>query len=137
MEVVEDQFLSQSRRRMSFSFSGPDHLTIIFSPGPNYDLAKWSLTPEIPPPNVYWQDRPTYFVKHGRGIDFERLVITCDFERKGGESVSGQVVDISLSSFSIYGDEMKTEGLKEFVSRFPSWTHPLAWGSVTNLYTVK
>jgi hypothetical protein len=122
---------------MTFSFSGPDHLTLIFSPGPNYDLVKWSLTPEIPPPNVFWNDRPTYFVKHGRGIEFERLLVTCDFERKSGETgAGGPVVDISLSSFSIYGKDMKTEALKEFVSRFPTWTHPLSWGSVINLYTI-
>jgi len=136
MEVIEDQFLSQSRRRITFSFSGTAHLTIIFSPGPNYDLVKWSLTPEIPEPKVFWQDRPTYFIKHGRGIDFERLDITCDFERKSGEAGRGPVVDISLSSFAIEGEGLKTRDLNEFISRLPTWTHPLAWGSVTNLYTV-
>lgn len=144
MEIIQDEFISHSRRRVTFSFSGPDHITIVFSPGHGYDLVKWSLSSsgeiDVPKPRTFFEGRPTYFLKHGRGVQFQRLEVTCDFERKAMSSFGekkGPLVDINLSSFSIHGADMQTETLKEFVSRLPAWTTTLAFSSVTNLYTIE
>jgi len=78
MEIIQDEFISQSRRRVTFSFSDATHLSTVFSPGPQYDLVKWSLTPEIPKPMTFYQGRPTYFLSLGEGYSSSvwKLLVT-------------------------------------------------------------
>jgi hypothetical protein len=138
MTLTQDEFISQSRRRLKLNFYGPDHLVIILSPGPNYKLVKWSLTDEIPPAKVLWKDRPTYFIYHARGIKMEVLEFTCDFDRITAQTSanSSEVLDITYSAFYIHGEDMKTADFDSFQRKFPDWTYVKGWTSVTNMYKI-
>lgn len=144
MRVTGDEFVSQSVRRLTFSFSGPDHVIIIMSPGQNYNLTNWSLTETIPPSIVSWKNRPTYFIYHARGINMEVLEVICEFEKQeiaqteesSPVSDAATVVDILFAGFYVHGENMKTQSFEDFQRKFPEWTYVKGWSAVTNLYTI-
>jgi len=139
LDIVEDSFISPSVRRVTFSFIGSDHLTINFSPGENFDVSKWSLTENVPPPNaVLWKGRPTYFVFHARGVNFERFNVTMEFRRKDNpvQESDGTLVDITFASFYLHGEEMKSSDMKQLVRKLPSWIYSLAWSAVSQVYSI-
>ncbi|CAL8109253.1 unnamed protein product [Orchesella dallaii] len=139
MEVTQDTYVSPAVRRVTLSFAGPDHFTVNLSPGKNFDLIKWSLTDEVPPATGHIQDnRPNYFVFHSRGIEFEMLDITMDFEKKPGKDNNQKdvLVDINFASFYLFGDNMKSEEMKDMLRKLPSWTYSLGWSAVTQMYSI-
>lgn len=139
MEITQDSFISSDVRRITFSFVGPDHMTINFSPGKNYDIVKWTLTDNVPEPmSVLWKGRPTYFVYHARGIAFERFDVTIDFKRKAkpDPTSSDPLVDINYSAFYLHGAEMKSPEMLQFIKKLPSWTYVLGFTGVSHVYHV-
>lgn len=46
----------------NFSFTGPDHISIIFSPYKGIQLERWSVLKEKPLLGPMWNDRETYFI---------------------------------------------------------------------------
>ncbi len=142
MDVTQDTFISPTVRRLTLSFSGPDHCTINMSPGKDFNMIKWSLTENVPPPTGYIQNnRPNYFIFHSRGIEFKKLDVTIDFEWKKypGNTTRGKdevLVDINFASFYLFGDNMRSEDMKGLVRKMPSWTYPLGWSAVTQMYSI-
>ncbi|ODM91515.1 Endoplasmic reticulum metallopeptidase 1 [Orchesella cincta] len=140
MEITHDTFVSPTVRRVTLSFAAPDHCTINLSPGKNYKLIKWSLADGQVPPETgtFRDDRPTYFIFHSRGIEFELLEITMDFEKKS-EADNNQkdvLVDINFASFYLFGDNMKSEDMKNMLRKVPSWTYSLGWSAVVQMYSI-
>jgi hypothetical protein len=114
-------------------------MTIVLCPTENYELVRWSLTPEVPEGNVNYKNRPTYFIYHGRGITFERFEVTLDLRRKvsdGTESTIRGALDITFSGFWLHGDEMKSQQMKDIISRFPDWTYGLGFSAATHIYSI-
>jgi hypothetical protein len=139
MDIYDDSYISQNLRRVTFSFVGSDHLTINFSPGDNYEIFKWSLTETVPPPmSELWKGRPTYFVFHARGVEYQRFNVTIDFQRREDvrKDSASLLVDITYASFYLHGEEMKSQDMKELVRKLPSWTYPLGWSAVSQVYSV-
>lgn len=142
MEIKSDGFISSTVRRLTLSFTGPDHCTINLSPGKDYKITKWSLTDNMPPPTgILLDNRPTYFIFHSRGIEFKTLEVTMDIEWKKlpGNTTRGMdetLIDINYASFYLFGDNMKSPEMKDLIRRMPSWTYSLGWSAVTQMYSI-
>ena len=139
MDLIQDSFISQSVRRLTLSFIGPDHMTIVLAPGKSYELLRWSLTSDLPEGQVNFKGRRSYFIYHGRGIQFEKFEVTLDLQRSsdaGADDSSGSALDINFSAFWLHGNEMQSEEMKEFIGAFPDWTYRLGWSAATNIYSI-
>jgi len=140
MEVTQDEFISPSVRRITLSFTGPSHMSIVLSPTPGNKIIKWSLTSGLPQQSgTLWKNRPVYFIYRARGMEPQKFDMTVDFEKDtevAEASSQKSTVDIVFSSFYIFGEEMKSTSMKHFIRKFPKWTYTLGWSAISHNYRI-
>lgn len=108
-------------------FLGPDHIGVFVSPKPKVKLSGWSFTDFIPENPPLWNDRPAYFILYGYGIKPDKPY-TFWFDTKVSPGYDADVqLDIVINGQFIHHKNSRTKDYDEFLSQFPSWTHPVAW----------
>lgn len=70
-------------RELHFTVSGHVLLSIQLRPKPNVHLVKWSLTPTVPEPNEFLNEK-AYFVMMTHGWDAEPMNFTLQFKVRFG-----------------------------------------------------
>jgi len=127
---LETKVITNSVRIFEFIASGPDRLEIYISPKTNFNLTSISLTPELPPEPIIWNDRPLYTILYTGGKNYPPLSFSLQFEAQNGNggSESTSTFDIALVGRYLHDNiNEKTPHFKQFLSEFPDWTDVAAW----------
>lgn len=110
-----------------FNVTGPDHISIIFSPYKGIQLERWSVLKEKPLLGPMWNDRETYFIYFACASNCSPFSFSLEFIVP--ENHKGPCMTLSASGHFMHGEHQTSLRFKRFLSQFPSWTVVTAWTS--------
>lgn len=120
-------------QRLSFSATGPDHMTLFISPYAGVELKSWSLAAGPPLKGPSWKNRSTYYVYYSYGSNPHIWNFWIDLEVSHKDLKP--IVDLGLSGYFVHGAYQTTPQLKKLFSQFPPWTVTSGWTSTYKSYT--
>ncbi|EDW01024.1 endoplasmic reticulum metallopeptidase 1 isoform X1 [Drosophila grimshawi] len=128
LKILNKESTSMTNIIFTLEVSGPDHTSIFIEPLDDAKLVDWTFTKEpleksLPPPHyVYWS----------YALDPTPLRFNLEFERDSN-NWSGATFKIAIMGHRIHDDMFIEEDFREFLAKFPPWTHVNAWiGSYNN-----
>ncbi|KFM82889.1 Endoplasmic reticulum metallopeptidase 1, partial [Stegodyphus mimosarum] len=133
-EMTSKALVSSQIYRLSFSASGPDHMTVVISPRSGITLPKWSLTSDTPLRSLDWRDRPTYFIYYSYGEYKEPWKFSIDLKVPNSYDKNSPLVDISFITHYLHGHDYITGDFPSFLARIPSWIHATPWTCTLDMF---
>lgn len=130
LKLIQTDHPTPDVYKLLFEASGPDHMSIFFSPEVGVKLKKWSFADgQILDSGPVWKDdRPTYYVFHSHGLHTTSFQFWLEFKVPRGHIVQHHdLLDISIAGHFIHGNAMKSSTFKEFLAQFPAWSYPVGW----------
>ncbi|XP_056444517.1 endoplasmic reticulum metallopeptidase 1 [Gadus chalcogrammus] len=118
--------------KLTFSVTGPSHMTLYLLPHPGARLVSWSLGDGTPPFDVSGE----YFVFYSHGLDAPAWGFWIEIQpsKEPDPSGPGGVVSVAVSSHYFFGPDQRTEQMDALLRRFPSWAFPSSWVSTYTMY---
>ncbi|XP_049815094.1 endoplasmic reticulum metallopeptidase 1-like isoform X2 [Schistocerca nitens] len=127
LELLSAKSLSKSVRRLTFNATGPDHMQLHISPKPGVKLLGWSFCQDVTSGEPNWNDRPTYFIHYGRGLDSSSWQFWFDLEV---QSLSNDtILDLALSGQYMTSGHQISPIFRDMLSKFPDYAKVVAWTS--------
>ncbi|XP_025425478.1 endoplasmic reticulum metallopeptidase 1-like isoform X2 [Sipha flava] len=121
-------------QRLSFSATGPDHLTFLLSLYDGINLKDWSLSLDKPLEGPQWNGRPTYFVYYSCANDITPWDFWIDLEVPTNHV--GPQIEVGLAGHRMHGPHQYTTTLKKIFNSFPQWTTTTGWSSAYKSFTL-
>ncbi|EDW32410.1 GL11618 [Drosophila persimilis] len=113
---------SATRRRFSFSLSGPDHMGIFVNMKNDAKLVDWSFNDTL----VREKAEPPYMVYFSYGLDNSSLEFTIDVE-KTTSTFDTPTLEIGIGGHWVNQDITAIGRLSKYIDRFPSYAYIQGW----------
>jgi len=135
LELVHQEAMSVSIRRILFRATGPDHMGVFISPAMGIRLVTWSLAQGTVLEGPQWKHgRPTYYIFHSQGKDVEPWEFWLDLEVPRSHYEGNELLDIAVTGHHIHGPQMKSSQFSTFLDQFPGWSYPVGWTAAYRAY---
>ncbi|ALC42477.1 CG9416 [Drosophila busckii] len=122
VRIISKESTSFNNIIFTLEVSGPDHISIFIEPSADAMLVDWSFTKEPLEKKL----KPPYYIYWGYALDPTPLRFNLEFEHDS-DNWSGSTFKIAIMGHRIHDDMFIKEDFREFISKFPSWTHVNAW----------
>lgn len=127
IELIDLKLTGVDKRSLTFTLTGPDHMTLMIWPISGVKLVGWSASKELPHADSFYTERPLYFVTYFYGVQPNtpyELTVTLEVP----PSLSGkQVLEIAVTSHILHGHESMANEFANTLKKFPSWMYAHGW----------
>ncbi|XP_071441438.1 endoplasmic reticulum metallopeptidase 1-like [Hetaerina americana] len=128
LKLVSQKAMSTQVRRLTFSVTGPHHVSLFLSPVRGVSLKDWTFG-EVPNATYFWQNRPTYHIYHAIGVKFSQpWECWLDIEVPQGWNEKW-VIDVALVAHYTHSDPAAraTKIVNDTLGPVATWAHLIAW----------
>ncbi|XP_001640905.2 endoplasmic reticulum metallopeptidase 1 [Nematostella vectensis] len=128
------KLVSRTRRddviRFTYSITGPDHMTVYFSPANGVDLFTSSLGDMKPTADLSETSRTTYFLYYSHGTRSEPWEFWVEFEVDKQLPKGSHILDLAVAAHYLNKPWSETPFLSELLRQTPDWVFSISWVNI-------
>ncbi|KAK7484073.1 hypothetical protein BaRGS_00024685 [Batillaria attramentaria] len=136
VRLLNDTYILPEVRRMVFEMTGPDHVTIFFTPTPKAHVVRWTFGHGEPVFVSTLDDvDDTHFIYYAYGEKPTKpFEFSIDFYMDPTLPRDSVVVDMGFSGHYMHGEHQWTEPMLRLHHRLPPWTVSLGWSATYDAF---